>query len=77
MINLTFSDTGEGIADVDILFQKVEGKSSIDNNNEYIADLGLLLSKELTILNKGVFSVESTIGVGSKFTISLPIIEKG
>jgi signal transduction histidine kinase/DNA-binding response OmpR family regulator len=72
-INISIKDNGCGISrdHLDNIFSRFyQG-----NKSEYQtigSGIGLHLSKEYTEFHKGVIGVESSEGVGSKFTISLP-----
>ena len=73
-------DTGVGIAeaDLEIIFEKFRQGSSATGSSiltrEYEGTgLGLSIVKEMCILLGGSVSVDSEIGKGSKFTISLPV----
>lgn len=73
-IRFCVSDTGIGIAEVDIprLFQPfMQLDSSLARQHEGTG-LGLALVYRMTELHGGSVSVESQVGVGSRFTIALP-----
>jgi len=72
---LSVSDTGVGIDTnkIDKLFDLHENSSSAGTNNEKGTGLGLILVKELVEKNKGYIHVESEVGTGSTFTISIPM----
>lgn len=68
-------DSGVGI-EPDRMSQifKFTGRSqSIGTNNERGTGIGLMLSQEFIESNHGRIEVSSTLGVGSKFTIHLPV----
>ena len=71
-IEVAVIDTGIGIATEDLsrIFQPFEqaGKEVPGLTG---TGLGLALTKRLVDLNRGSISVESTLGVGSRFTVSL------
>lgn len=74
--HLSFSivDTGIGIApeDLDKLFQAfVQLDSSLSRRYEGTG-LGLLLAKQLAEAHQGSISVESELGKGSRFTVTIP-----
>ncbi|MDO4551184.1 MAG: ATP-binding protein [Planctomycetia bacterium] len=79
-IILQVTDTGVGIAEEDLqtIFEKFrQGKSALGGGDtmtrEYSGTgLGLSIVKELSKLMKGSVHVESTLGVGSTFTVELP-----
>ncbi len=68
------SDTGVGIASQDLskvfdrYFQSAQGKKA-----EGGTGIGLALVKELVDLHGGMIRVESKLGVGSTFSVSLPL----
>lgn len=70
---ITINDTGTGISAEMIpkLFE-INNESRSGTRGEKGSGLGLMLCKELVELNKGAISVESSPGVGSKFTFHLP-----
>lgn len=74
-VDLTISDTGIGIDKKDIvdLFKINKNVARKGTENERGTGLGLILCKEFTELNNGQISIESEIGKGSEFKISLPI----
>ena len=72
-------DTGVGIAeeDLEIIFEKFRQGSSATGSSlltrEYAGTgLGLSIVKEMCILLGGTVSVQSEIGKGSRFTVTLP-----
>ncbi|NTU78101.1 MAG: PAS domain S-box protein [Chloroflexales bacterium] len=72
----TVEDTGIGIAPEDLarLFQPfVQLDSRLSRRHEG-SGLGLALVRRLAELHGGSVTVESTVGVGSRFTISLPVL---
>ena len=76
-VALTVRDTGEGIAAGDLehifdRFYRVEKSRSRDHGG---VGLGLAIARMLTELQGGTISVESTIGVGSVFSVWLPAAE--
>ncbi len=68
-------DTGIGIAPehMTLLFQPFVQIDSSLTRHEQGSGLGLVLSHRLAVLHGGDISVESTLGVGSIFTIRLPL----
>ncbi len=68
-----FADTGVGIdpANIKKLFAE-DTFTTIGTQNESGTGLGLRICKELIELNQGNIKVESTLGEGSTFFISLP-----
>ena len=75
-VNLTVSvrDTGIGIKPEDIgkLFEKFERMDLKINSSVEGSGLGLAISKSLAAMMGGDIQVESTYGVGSVFTVTLP-----
>ncbi len=67
-------DTGIGIPDrqIPLLFQKFQQLDSGYRREYQGTGLGLALTKQLVDLHQGWIEVESTIGVGSVFTVKLP-----
>ncbi len=72
---LTFSvfDTGAGIKEEDIarLFEQFERVNTTKNRNIEGTGLGLAISKQLCEMMGGHISVESTLGKGSTFTVTV------
>jgi len=71
-------DTGIGIADHQrsLLFQKFQQLDTSYHRMYQGTGLGLALTKQLVELHNGQISVESTVGVGSVFTVQLPVRPK-
>ncbi len=71
------SDTGIGIREEDLpkLFQEFSQIEPAMTRNREGTGLGLALSKRLIELHGGSITVTSRFGVGSSFTVSLPIRE--
>lgn len=71
------SDSGTGIKPEKIktIFELSDNKSEKGTDGEKGTGLGLHLVKELIELNRGTIKVESELGVGTNFTISLPKYE--
>jgi signal transduction histidine kinase/DNA-binding response OmpR family regulator len=67
-------DTGQGIpeADLPFIFERFYQSKQPDAPIQGGTGIGLALAKELTRLMKGEISVESEVGKGSLFTLSLP-----
>ena len=74
-LNISIKDEGMGIPEKDLhkLFNKEMSYSRPGTKGEKGTGLGLLLSNELIIKNKGNITVESEVGKGTIFTISLPV----
>jgi signal transduction histidine kinase/Tfp pilus assembly protein PilF len=73
-IEISIKDSGVGMSQKQILnlFRIEESFSTSGTNNEKGTGLGLILCQEFIEKNGGNIKVESKIGKGSKFTISLP-----
>ncbi|WP_303633067.1 substrate-binding domain-containing protein [uncultured Muribaculum sp.] len=73
--NLRFSieDTGKGIGadDINNIFDRFYQVDKIHPNG---SGIGLSLAKAFVELHGGSIAVESTLGVGSKFTVTLPVV---
>lgn len=74
-INISIKDTGVGIKPEmqDKLFDANNIYTTYGTNNEKGTGLGLKLCNDLAILNDSTIYVESEIGKGSTFFVSLPI----
>lgn len=75
-VDISIKDSGVGIKKTNIsnLF-KIENKTkSIGTNGEEGSGLGLILCKEFANANGGDINVDSTEGVGSCFTVRLPVV---
>jgi two-component system sensor histidine kinase ChiS len=74
LLLITVSDTGVGIpADKTTqIFKSYEQVGEL--STEGGTGLGLAIAKQLVILHGGEIWVESTVGIGSRFTFSLPIL---
>ncbi len=73
--NVTFkvSDTGEGIGEreLDNIFDRFY---QVDRINPKGSGIGLFLSKAFVELHGGTISVESSLGKGSVFAVTLPVV---
>lgn len=77
MIHIAVSDTGVGIpreslSDLFAAFQQIHGSIRREHSG---TGLGLTLVSQLAELHGGSVSVESEVGEGSRFILSLPIVE--
>ncbi|NTW02290.1 MAG: PAS domain S-box protein, partial [Oscillochloris sp.] len=74
MVRFVVQDTGIGIAPDDLsrLFQPFNQIDSGLSRQHEGTGLGLVLVRRLAELHGGSVAVESTVGVGSRFTITLP-----
>ena len=68
---------GKGIATKDQkkLFNRFYRAENAVNSNETGSGIGLLLTKKMAHLHKGEINFSSTIGVGTTFNISIPILK--
>ncbi len=74
-INISVIDTGVGISQENKvkLFSKSLYYTTYGTNNEKGSGLGLMLCKEFVERNNGKIRVESKVGEGSTFIVSLPV----
>ena len=72
---LSVSDTGVGIPEekLKILFQLNEKKSTWGTDHEKGLGIGLSLVHEFVRMNNGSISVESKVGNGTSFIVTIPI----
>lgn len=72
---LSVSDTGSGIApeDVERLFEPFFESARTSKGSRGTSGLGLAVSKQFVDLHGGRMRVESELGVGTTFTVELPI----
>jgi diguanylate cyclase (GGDEF)-like protein/PAS domain S-box-containing protein len=77
-LRLSVSDTGIGIKkeDHDRIFAEFEQVDSSYSRRYEGTGLGLSLTKKLIELHGGEISVESEEGVGSKFIVIMPLVDK-
>jgi signal transduction histidine kinase len=75
---ITITDTGVGIPQdvLPKLFRIDQNYSTDGTNKEQGTGLGLILCKEIIEKHSGRISVESTVGKGTSFTVSLPVPAK-
>ena len=78
-VAIAVADTGIGISakDQQLLFQPFSQVDSSLTRRHEGTGLGLALAKRLVELHGGTISVESTLGVGSTFTVRLPLPSAG
>ena len=76
MIRICVTDTGVGIPpeNLDKLFRIDQQVRSVGTANEKGTGLGLIICKELMDKHGGKIWVESEVGKGSKFCVTLPKI---
>ncbi|MBZ0167377.1 MAG: HAMP domain-containing histidine kinase, partial [Candidatus Omnitrophica bacterium] len=70
------NDTGAGIREEDILniFNQFYQKTPVTLRLAQGNGLGLSIAQSIAKIHRGVITVESTVGSGSTFTVTLPII---
>ncbi|MEZ4698884.1 MAG: ATP-binding protein [Rhodothermales bacterium] len=73
-IQIAVRDTGKGIPEGDLphvfdRFHQVDGSNTREHEG---TGIGLALVQELVLLHKGEIEVESTLGVGTTFTVRFP-----
>ena len=73
-IKVTVSDTGVGISEENKknIFEIDNNISTIGTNNEVGTGLGLIIVREFVEKNGGSITVDSTEGVGTKFSFTIP-----
>ncbi|BBI30839.1 sensor histidine kinase [Cohnella abietis] len=71
---ISISDTGEGIAaeELPFLFDRFYRVDRVRDRESGSAGLGLSIVQKIVKLHEGTIEVESTLGQGTKFTVSLP-----
>ncbi|NQZ82978.1 MAG: response regulator [Colwellia sp.] len=74
-VKISITDTGIGISEnkFDDIFKSFEQLEGDENRNYGGTGLGLAVSKQLVELHGGVIKVESVVGKGSTFSITLPM----
>ena len=77
-VKISIEDTGQGIPREDIphLFQKFYRVDSSDTRQIGGTGLGLYICKKIIDLYHGRISVDSELGKGSRFTVSLPRLSR-
>lgn len=74
MLAVSIKDTGVGMTEETIqkIFEKEEHFSTCGTDNEQGTGLGLIMVKDFVKKNNGKITVQSTLGEGSTFTVSIP-----
>ncbi len=77
-VEVTVTDTGEGIP-AELLPRVFERFYQVDQSRQRGrgAGLGLAITKEIVEAHGGTITAESVVGLGSKFTVRLPLEGKG
>jgi signal transduction histidine kinase len=75
LMRVSVTDTGVGIAPEDVarLFDKYEQARSRATRGEKGTGLGLYITRQLVELHGGKIAVESSLGKGSTFSVTLPL----
>ena len=73
-VKLEVRDTGRGISsqDQERLFQRFYRAGDVEDNVQGTG-LGLVIAKRIAESHEGSISVESTLGKGTTFTVTLPV----
>ncbi|MEM9771655.1 MAG: CHASE2 domain-containing protein [Cyanobacteria bacterium P01_D01_bin.73] len=76
-IAISVSDTGPGIAEENLerIFESFEQGDGSTSRRHGGAGLGLAVTKQLVDLHSGDIQVQSTLGKGSTFTVTLPVAD--
>ncbi len=71
---ITIEDNGVGMNQetIDKILGTIELNSTKGTSGETGTGMGLIISKEFILRHKGTLNIESTVGKGSTFTITLP-----
>ncbi|MBN2347221.1 MAG: hybrid sensor histidine kinase/response regulator [Bacteroidales bacterium] len=77
-VTITVADNGLGMSKESIqqLFKLDKSHSTLGTKKETGTGLGLILCKEFVELNRGEINVESTEGVGTNITFTLPLAKE-
>lgn len=77
-VAITISDTGIGIDSehLDIIFDRFYRVDKTRNRNDGGSGLGLAIVKWIVNAHAGSITVSSSIGQGSKFTVTLPLLQE-
>jgi signal transduction histidine kinase len=73
-VGIEVRDTGAGIAEEQLprIFEKFYQASNQGRASQLGTGLGLAIAREIVEAHKGTIKVESTVGVGTRFIITLP-----
>lgn len=74
-LHIIVEDTGKGIPE-NVQSKIFERFYQVENIGSFGTGIGLALTKELVQLLNGKIGVESVLGKGSKFTVTLPLIKQ-
>ena len=74
-VALIVSDTGVGIPEAEIpkLFERFHRVAGVSGRSHEGSGIGLALVNELVTLHGGTVRAESQLGVGSRFTVTIPL----
>jgi signal transduction histidine kinase/ligand-binding sensor domain-containing protein/DNA-binding response OmpR family regulator len=77
LIEIGVEDTGNGIPKdkLENIFDRFYQVDDSNTREHEGSGIGLALAKELVLLHKGTIKVRSNLGVGSKFTVTLPYVK--
>ena len=75
LAEIAIEDTGIGIAkkDLEHVFTKLWRASNDRGHDDSGLGIGLTIVKEIVQMHNGIVDVESTLGVGSRFSIRIPL----
>ena len=75
VVCIVVSDTGPGIPEdkLDKIFDRFYQVSNSETQGESGTGIGLALARELVSLHQGRLTVKSTVGIGSEFSVILPL----
>lgn len=76
IVQIQIQDYGAGIPEEDLPYLFTRYFRSNFSKNKNSSGLGLSIANELISKHRGTITVESTVDVGTIFTISLPILDK-
>jgi signal transduction histidine kinase len=75
---ITVRDTGIGISETDLpsIFERFVRADRTRSRETPGAGLGLAIARWITEVHGGTIGVESQVGVGSVFRVSLPVLQE-